>query len=133
MNSPLTVHEVAVIGEPVLYRVHDPATPLLLEYFTRYSVIAELPVLAGATQVTASWALPLMVTTDVGALGTTARMPIVFCETKAAMFELSVGELAPEPLDAGFTDSICRGSSDSREICWAGRLVRRRRAETPRE
>jgi hypothetical protein len=31
-----------------------------------------------------------------------------------------------------FTDSICRSSSDSSEICWAGRLERRRRVETPR-
>ena len=30
-------------------------------------------------------------------------------------------------------DSICRGSSDSSEICWAGRLERRRRVETPRD
>ena len=127
------MHEVAVIGEPVLNRFHDPATPLLLETFTRYSVIFEPPVLAGAVHVTASWLLPLVATTDVGALGTTARIPIVFCETNAGMFELSLAELADEPLDAGFTDSICRGSSDSREICWAGRLVRRRRVETPRE
>ena len=32
---PVTVHEVAVIGEPVLNCVHDPATPPLLEYCTR--------------------------------------------------------------------------------------------------
>ncbi len=32
---PVTVHEVAMIGEPETYRVHDPATPLFLEYFTR--------------------------------------------------------------------------------------------------
>ncbi|MCX7429472.1 MAG: hypothetical protein NTY17_00345 [Planctomycetia bacterium] len=51
----------------------------------------------------------------------------MFWETNAAMFEVSLAELALEPLDAGFTDSICRGSSDSREICRAGRLVRRRR------
>ena len=38
---PVTVHDVVVIGEPDLYRVHDPAAPLLLEYFTRYSVIFE--------------------------------------------------------------------------------------------
>jgi len=106
---------------------------LLLEYFTRYSVIADPPVLVGATHVTARLVLPLVATTDVGALGTTAKMPIEFCETNAAMFELSVAELALEPLDAGFTDSICRGSSDSSEICWAGRLERRRRVETPRE
>ena len=30
-------------------------------------------------------------------------------------------------------DSICLGSSDSSEMCWAGRLERRRRVETPRE
>jgi hypothetical protein len=30
------------------------------------------------------------------------------------------------------TDSICRSSSDSSEICWPGRLERRRRVETPR-
>ena len=67
---PVTVHEVAVIGELGIYRVHDPATPPLLEYFTRYSVIAEPPLLAGATHVTASWVLPLTATTDVGLLGT---------------------------------------------------------------
>jgi len=82
-------------------------------------------VLAGATHVTASWALPLVATTDVGLPGTVDRIPIVFCETNAAMFEVSVAELALDPLDAGFTDSICRGSSDSSEICWAGRLERR--------
>ncbi|MCX7416724.1 MAG: hypothetical protein NTY25_09565 [Planctomycetia bacterium] len=49
------------------------------------------------------------------------------------MFASSLAELALEPLDAGFTDSICRGSSDSREICWAGRLERRRRVETKRD
>ncbi len=130
---PVTVHEVAVMTVVLPHRVHDPATPLLLEYFTRYSVIAEPPVLAGAAHVTASWAVPLTATTDVGLLGTVDRMPIVFCETNAAMFELSLAELAPEPLDAGFTDSICRGSSDSSEICWAGRLERRRRVETSRE
>jgi len=131
---PVTVHEVAVIGSvgDGKNRVHDPAPPPLLEYFTIYSVIAEPPVLAGATHVTASWVLPLVATTDVGLPGTTAKIPIEFCETNAAMFELSVAELALEPLNAGFTDSICRGSSDSREICWAGRLERRRRVETPR-
>jgi hypothetical protein len=30
------------------------------------------------------------------------------------------------------TDSICRSSSDSSEICWAGRLERRRGVVTPR-
>ena len=63
---PVTVHAVAVIGELGLYRVHDPATPLLLEYFTRYSVIAEPPVFAGAVHETARPALPLVATTDVG-------------------------------------------------------------------
>ena len=100
LGRSVTVHEVAVIGEPVLYRVHDPATPLLLEYFTRYSVIAELPVLAGAAHVTSSCVLRLMATTAVGLVGTAARIPIVFCETNAAMFELSLVELADEPLDA---------------------------------
>ncbi len=100
LGRPVTVHEVAVIGEPVLNRVHDPATPLLLEYFTRYSVIFDPPVLAGAVHVTASWVLPLVPTTNVGALGTAARIPIVFCETNAAMFELSLAELADGSLDA---------------------------------
>ena len=113
--------------------VHDPRAPPLLEYFTTYLAIAEPPSLTGATHVTASWVLPLVASTDVGLLGTTAKIPIVFWETNAAMFELSVAELAVEPLDVGFTDSICRGSSDSSEICWAGRLERRRRVETPRE
>jgi hypothetical protein len=80
-------------------------------------VIGEPPVLAGASQITNRLALPLKATTAVGLLGTTAKMPIEFCETNAGMFELSVAELALEPLDAGFTDSICRGSSDSSEIC----------------
>ena len=96
-------------------------------------MIAEPPVLAGAAHVTARLALPLTATTDVGLLGTRAKMPIVFCETNAAMLELSLAELALEPLDAGFTDSICRGSSDSSEICWAGRLERRRRVGEKRE
>ncbi len=69
-------------------------------------MIAEPPVLAGAAHVTARLALRLTATTDVGLPGTVDRMPIVFCETNAAMFELSVAELAVEPLDAGFTDSI---------------------------
>ena len=69
---PVTVHEVAVIGEPGSYRVHDPATPLLLEYFTTYSVIAEPPVLTGAVHVTARLVLPLVATTDVGLPGTVA-------------------------------------------------------------
>ena len=128
---PVTVHGDAVIGELGLYRVH--VEPLLLEYLTRYSVIGEPPSLVEATHVTARLALPLVATTDVGLLGTTAKIPIEFCETNAAMFELSVAELALEPLDTGFTDSICRGSSDSSEICWAGRLERRRRVETPRD
>ena len=91
-------------------------------------MIGEPPVFVGATHVTASWALPLTATTDVGLLETVERIPIVFCETKAAMLELSLAELADEPLNAGFTDSICRGSSDSSEIRWTGRLLRRRRA-----
>ena len=71
---PVTVHERAVIGSPEdgKNRVHAPATPLLLEYFTRYSVIGDPPVLAGAAHVTASWASPPAATTDVGALGTVA-------------------------------------------------------------
>ena len=96
-------------------------------------MIAELPVLAGVVHVTASWVLPLTATTDVGLPGTTARIPTEFWETNAAMFELSLAELALEPLIAGFTDSICRGSSDSSEICCAGRLERRRRVERTRE
>ena len=96
-------------------------------------MIADPPVMAGAVHVTARLALPLTATTDVGLLGTTAKIPIEFCETNAAMFELSVAELALEPLDTGFTDSICRGSSDSSEICCAGRLERRRRVERTRE
>jgi hypothetical protein len=69
---PVTVHEVAVIGEPGIYRVHDPAPPLLLEYFTTYSVIAKPPVLAGTAHVTARLVLPLTATTDVGLPGTVA-------------------------------------------------------------
>ncbi len=70
----VTVHEVAVIGSlgDGKNRVHDPATPLLLEYFTKYSVIFDPPVFAGATHVTARLALPLVATTDVGAPGTVA-------------------------------------------------------------
>ena len=129
------MHERAVIGSPEdeKNRVHAPATPLLLEYFTKYSVIGDPPVLAGAAHVTASWALPITATTDVGALGTVAvfRMPIVFCGTSTTILEMSLAELvAVQPLDAGFTESICRGSSDSSEICRAGRLVRRRRVRT---
>ena len=77
---PVTVHEVAVIGSlgDGKNRVHDPATPLLLEYFTTYSVIADPPVLTGTPHVTPRLALPLVATTDVGLLGTTARMPIEF-------------------------------------------------------
>ncbi len=96
-------------------------------------MIGDPPVLAGAVHVTASWALPLTATTDVGLLGTVDRIPIELCETNATMLEVSSVELAPETLDAGFTDSICRGSSDSIEICWAGRLEQRRRVDTPRE
>ena len=129
---PVTVHEVAVIGTTGDGKNRFQLAPLLFEYFTRYSAIGEPPVLAGAAHVTASWALPLTATTAVGLPGTD-RMPIEFCETNAGMFELSVAKLVLEPLDAGFTDSICRGSSDSSEICWAGRLVRRRRVEIPRE
>jgi hypothetical protein len=71
---PVTEQERAVIGSlgDGKYRVHDPATPPLLEYFTRYSVIGDPPLLAGATHVTANWALPLTATTDVGAPGTVA-------------------------------------------------------------
>ena len=69
---PVTVHEVAVIGEFGLYRVHDPAAPLFLEYFTIYSMIFEPPLLAGATHVTPRLALPLVATTDVGLPGTVA-------------------------------------------------------------
>ena len=52
-------------------------------------MIGEPPVLAGATHVTASWVLPLTATTDVGALGTVARIPIELCETNATMLEVS--------------------------------------------
>ncbi len=69
-------------------------------------MIGEPPVMAGAVHVTARLVLPRTATTAVGLPGTTARMPIVFCEMNAAMFELAVAELAVEPLDAGFTDSI---------------------------
>ena len=66
---PATVHEVAVdTGSVKFFHV----APLLLEYFTRYSVIAEPPVFAGAVHVTASWVLPLVATTDVGLPGTVA-------------------------------------------------------------
>ena len=81
-------------------------------------MIGDPPVLAGAVHVTANWVLPLAATTDVGLPGTVDRIPIVFCKTNAAMFEVSVDELALEPLDAGFTDSICRGSSDSRAVSY---------------
>ncbi len=77
---PVTVHEVAVIGEPGLYRVHEPAAPLLLEYFTRYSVIFEPPLLAGATHVTPRLALPLVATTDVGLPGTVAAAGVAGAE-----------------------------------------------------
>jgi hypothetical protein len=87
----------------------------LLEYLTRYSVIGDPPVLAGATHVTASWASPLTATTAVGALGTAASvagvagadltdvvlMPIVFCGANATMLEMSMAErVAGQPLDA---------------------------------
>ena len=75
---PVTVHDVAVIGELGLYRVH--AAPLFLEYFTRYSVIFEPPLLAGATHVTARLALPPMATTDVGLLGTVAGAGVTGAE-----------------------------------------------------
>ena len=67
---PVTVHEVAVIGELGLYRVHE--APLLLEYFTIYWMIFEPPLLAGATHVTPRLVLPLVATTDVGLSGTVA-------------------------------------------------------------
>ena len=44
----------------------------MLEYFTTYLVITDPPVLAGIVHVTASWALPLVATTDVGLSGTVA-------------------------------------------------------------
>ena len=69
---PVTVHEVAVIGELGLYRVH--AAPLLLEYFTIYWMIFEPPSLAGATHVTPRLVLPLVATTDVGLSGTVAML-----------------------------------------------------------
>ena len=84
---PVTVHEVAVIGEPGLYRVHDPATPPLLEYFTRYWVIADPPVFAGAVHETARLALPLTATTAVGLPGTVAA--------GVAGAELADGRLMP--------------------------------------
>ena len=72
LDRPVTVHGDAAMTVVLPHRVHDPATPLLLEYFTKYSVIADPPVLAGADHVTASWVLPLVATTDVGAPGTVA-------------------------------------------------------------
>jgi hypothetical protein len=89
--SPVTVHERAVIGAPGLYRVHDPATPPLLEYLTRYSVIGDPPLLAGATHVTANWLLPLTATTDVGAPATVAGV---------AGAELTDRKLLPTALQA---------------------------------
>ena len=71
---PVTVHEVAVIGELGIYRVHDPATPPLLEYFTIYSMIFEPPLFAGATHVTPKLVLRLVATTDVGLSGTVAML-----------------------------------------------------------
>ena len=71
---PVTVHERAVIGSPEDGRNRVQLAPPLLEYLTRYSVIAEPPVLAGAAHVTANWVLTLTATTDVGALGTVAGM-----------------------------------------------------------
>ena len=35
LARPVTVHAVAVMTVVLPHRVHDPATPLLLEYFTR--------------------------------------------------------------------------------------------------
>ena len=67
LAKPVTVHDVAVIGELGLYRVHE--APLLLEYFTIYWMIFESPSLAGATHVTPKLVLPLVATTDVGLLG----------------------------------------------------------------
>ena len=74
MVRPVTVHEEAVIGRlgDGTNCVHDPRPPPMLEYFTTYLVITDPPVLAEATHVTASWALPLVATTDVGLSGTVA-------------------------------------------------------------
>ena len=83
MVRPVTVHEVAVIGEPGLYRFHDPAAPLLLEYFTRYSMIFGPPLLAGATHVTPRLALALVATTDVGLSGTVADVSVTVAEPLA--------------------------------------------------
>ena len=74
----MTVHDVVVIGKLGRNRVHE--VPSLLEYLSRYSVIFDPPVLTGAVHVTASWALPLTATTDVGLPGTvglvTRRKPV---------------------------------------------------------
>ena len=35
LARPVTVHAVAVMTVVLPHRVHDPATPLLLEYFTK--------------------------------------------------------------------------------------------------
>ena len=74
MVRPVTVHEEAVMSRlgDGTNCVHDPRPPPLLEYFTTYLVIADPPVLAGIAHVTASWALPLVATTDVGLSGTVA-------------------------------------------------------------
>ncbi len=87
---PVTVHEVAVMSVLFPHLVH--VEPLLIEYFTRYSVIAEPPVLAGAVHVTASWALPLVATTDVGLSGTVAA--------GVAGAEFTDGRLMPTALSA---------------------------------
>ncbi len=67
----VTMTEVAVDADRTNV-VHVFTVPVLLEYFTRYSVIGEPPVLAGVAHETARLALPRTATTAVGILGTVA-------------------------------------------------------------
>ena len=72
-------------------------------------------------------------------------LPFVNSEAAKTISSLALVALAsiiacrsePAPKSAAVVtvliDSICRGSSDSREICWAGRLERRRRVGEKRE
>ena len=87
MIRPVTVHGDAAMTVVLPHRVHDPATPPLLEYFTRYWVIADPPVFAGAVHETARLALPLTATTAVGLPGTVAA--------GVAGAELADGRLMP--------------------------------------
>ena len=67
--NPVTVYEVEV--EPVFTGV-DHETPPLVECLTEYPVIAEPPFDAGAVQDNATWELPDVPETLVGAPGTVA-------------------------------------------------------------